>query len=75
MWKSKQQRRVTKNTCASELEGIVNRGNSKRVQRYAKEAMMIVEFVDDRVVKIKKLSMEDVRSALVNMQAELEKVD
>lgn len=40
----------------STIQGIVNRGNSKRVQRYAKEAMMIVEFVDDRVVKIKYVS-------------------
>ncbi|KAG3063996.1 hypothetical protein PC121_g11933 [Phytophthora cactorum] len=124
MWRSKQQGRVTKNTCASELvaasacvddlvwarqllselvreqgvstvycdnqstiQVIVNRGNSKRVQRYAKEARMIAEFVDDGVVDVKllgpqrfeylrrKLSMENVQSALVNMQEELKKVD
>ncbi|KAG2806004.1 hypothetical protein PC111_g17566 [Phytophthora cactorum] len=114
MWRSKQQGRVTKNTCASELvtasacvddlstiQVIASRGNSKRVQRYAKEARMIAEFVDDGVVDVKyvsttenvadiltktlgpqrfeylrrKLSMENVHSALVNMQEELEKVD
>ncbi|KAG2857816.1 hypothetical protein PC116_g9314 [Phytophthora cactorum] len=93
MWRSKQQGRVTKNTCASELvaasacvddlvwarqllselvreqgvstvycdnqstiQVIANRGNSKRVQRYAKEARMIAEFVDDGVVDVKYVS-------------------
>ncbi|KAF4037013.1 hypothetical protein GN244_ATG10863 [Phytophthora infestans] len=93
MWKSKQQGRVTKNTCASELvatsacvddlvwarqlfsevageqgmsavccdnqstiQVISNRGNSKRVQRYTKEARMIAEFVDDGVVDVKYVS-------------------
>ncbi|KAE8999955.1 hypothetical protein PR001_g18918 [Phytophthora rubi] len=84
MWKSKQQGRVTTNTCASELmaasdcmdnmvwarellnelkinqgvstiycdnqstiQVIANRGNSKKVQRFAKKARIIAEFVDD----------------------------
>ncbi|KAF4149156.1 putative CCHC-type domain-containing protein, partial [Phytophthora infestans] len=90
MWKGKQQGRVTKSTCASELvaasarvdnlvwarqllselagaqgvstvncdnqstiQVIANRGNSKRVQRYAKEKWMIAEFVDDGVVEVR----------------------
>ncbi|KAE9233117.1 hypothetical protein PF004_g9734 [Phytophthora fragariae] len=93
MWKSKQQSRVTTNTCASELvtacdcvdnlvwarqllaellvktevstvhcdnqsalHVIANRGNSKKVQRFAKEARMIAEFVDEGAVQMKYVS-------------------
>ncbi|KAE8894078.1 hypothetical protein PF005_g3860 [Phytophthora fragariae] len=93
MWKSKQQSRVTTNTCASDLVAacdfvdslvwarqllaellvktevstvhcdnqsalhvIANRGNSKKVQRFAKEARMIAEFVDEGAVQMKYVS-------------------
>ncbi|KAE9058730.1 hypothetical protein PF010_g30891 [Phytophthora fragariae] len=96
MWKSKQQSRVTTNTCASELVAacdcvdnliwarqllaelhvktetstvhcdnqsalhvIANRGNSKKVQRFAKEARMIAEFVDEGAVEMKYVSTAD----------------
>ncbi|KAE8955656.1 hypothetical protein PR001_g32012 [Phytophthora rubi] len=96
MWKSKQQSRVTTNTCASELVAacdcvdnliwarqllaelhvktetstvhcdnqsalhvIANRCNSKKVQRFAKEARMIAEFVDEGAVEMKYVSTAD----------------